>query len=372
MLRKDFSRRNQRNPHRASLPPLPRAPGSSPAPPIPPDRPLIHGSSAILIAVWAGAVLLLFMILLSVHSCSRAKEKGIAGQGDGDGQTGNATGPFGGRVDDRDSPTEPRDSRLAAGESSLANTDSGQQRVAPVHPGETPPPVESAVVGEATTGQPPPSGLDPSADSPNDQSVLPDEVEIRAAPSSVRIGPFTSPGVTLFGVSGKGRRIAFVVDCSSSMSAPVYRLDSGNPEKMNTSRFVLACEELSRAVASLQSNQTFTVILFNEGYYHESSLLSAAADESSKLKLENWIQQVNPKGGTDPLPALRFLFRKQGASASEVVYLLSDGDFDPNAVAAIRKLNRTPAVIHTISLGSDAGTLRDIASQNGGSYLHVQ
>lgn len=170
------------------------------------------------------------------------------------------------------------------------------------------------------------------------------------------------PVGSLWGV-GKGqqaRSIVYVMDRSGSMAET----------------FSLLQRELMRAVGSLDEDQLFNVIWFNEG---PSSLLSErmlSASIDNKREAFDAIKKIYPSGQTQPIGAI-----KQGLGfAPDVLFLLSDGDFgedNDRIMRMIAKKNENKATtINTIlfvydTVGDGERVLRAIAEANNGTFKHV-
>lgn len=170
------------------------------------------------------------------------------------------------------------------------------------------------------------------------------------------------PVGTLWGV-GEGQRarsIVYVMDRSGSMG----------------DAFVLLQRELLRAIGSLQDDQLFNVIWFNEGPGEELSKRLMAATIPNKRKAFKAIKRIVPSGQTEPVDAIR----KGLGYRPDVLFLLSDGDFgkdNRDIFRVIRKKNAKRAVIiNTILfvydvMGEGERVLREIAEENGGTFKHV-
>src|SRR5690606_31280463 len=88
----------------------------------------------------------------------------------------------------------------------------------------------------------------------------------------------------------------------------------------------------------------------------------------SIVKINKWIAEVTPAGGTDPMPAIRVALDFK----PDAVFILSDGEFDASAVSETASLNRKKKIaINTLAFRSDAITLQLIAEQNAGVYRVV-
>lgn len=162
-----------------------------------------------------------------------------------------------------------------------------------------------------------------------------------------------------YGSRALGKDIAFVVDCSQSMT--------GN-------RWQKACTELMACITQMAAEQRFYVVFFNTEDFPQffpviDNFLSKA-DSDNVEKLGRWMRNVMPMGGTDPSKALRRALELEPDS----IFLLSDGEFDLRpTMQVLMQHNRANTVIHTVALGSPAGQrmLVTIAEATGGTYRFV-
>ena len=168
------------------------------------------------------------------------------------------------------------------------------------------------------------------------------------------------PVGSLWGV-GKGqqaRSIVYVMDRSGSMSDTIESLK----------------RELRRAIGSLEPDQLFNVIWFNEGKATEWSTRMRKASFENKRKAFDAIRRIVAAGQTEPIDAVR----KSLGYRPDVMFLLSDGDFgeeNRRVIELIRKRKRRP-IINTIlfvydTMGDGERVLRTIAELSGGTYKHV-
>ncbi len=161
-----------------------------------------------------------------------------------------------------------------------------------------------------------------------------------------------------FGVEGKGKKIAYIVDCSSSMRGLPYQK---------------ACEELLRSTHALKEKQNFFVVFFSNVTYPqffpnlERKLLPATP--GNKSKLQGWVQKSTPGGGTDPRDALIMALDLK----PDIIYLLTDGEFPTDVVTTIRDHNAHGVVIHTIAFVNRSGELllQQIATENRGKFQFI-
>ncbi len=146
--------------------------------------------------------------------------------------------------------------------------------------------------------------------------------------------------------------------------------------------------ELRRSIASLRYDpaegvrQQFYVVLFADGGAIELSgrKMMDATDEN-KIRILEALENIEPQGKTDPIPALKRAFGAlRGVSRDKVcsIELLTDGSFPDNAAAleAIEEFNDSRRVrINTVLYGSRPREAEDvltqIAQRNGGRYKYV-
>lgn len=180
-----------------------------------------------------------------------------------------------------------------------------------------------------------------------------------------------SGDITDFGLSGGGggggveffgagptrgvKAIVYVVDCSASM--------------LDTFQHVRA--ELRRSVGKLRRGQKFHVLFFRSGEPFENppqKLVSAI--ESQKKAFFEFLETVRPTGGTHPEPAMR----RALALEPDVIYFLTDGEFDSGLLPRLDEWNKDRRVrIYTIAYFdlSGAALLERIARDHRGEFRFV-
>ncbi len=170
------------------------------------------------------------------------------------------------------------------------------------------------------------------------------------------------PVGSMWGV-GKGQRartIVYVMDRSASMAET----------------FSLLQRELLRAIGSLDADQSFNVIWFNEGEATQLAERMLSATLHNKRTAFKAIKDIYPRGQTEPIDAI-----KRGlTSKPDVLFLLSDGDFaedNKSIMRMIAKVNEHQRTrINTIlflydTVGDGERVLRAIAEKSGGTFKHV-
>jgi len=149
-------------------------------------------------------------------------------------------------------------------------------------------------------------------------------------------------------------KIVYLVDRSGSMT-----------DSLDYVKF-----ELKQRLAELDEACEFHVIFYSSGPPVEmpTRRLVPATERNKELAFL-FIDRVVAGGETDPSRSLERAF----ACGPEVIYLLTDGEFDRGIVDLVRRLNTGRGItVHTIGfLYSTGPTLRDIAAQNSGRYKFV-
>jgi DNA-directed RNA polymerase subunit RPC12/RpoP len=154
---------------------------------------------------------------------------------------------------------------------------------------------------------------------------------------------------------GEANKIVYIVDRSGSMT------DSIDYVKY----------ELKRSIRELGPEKQFHIIFYSSGPALEMPARRlVSATEANKQKAFEFVDGIIAQGETDPDEAIKRAF----ACGCELIYLLTDGEFDKSVVDTIKGLNKAGKVtIHTIGFIYKDGEkiLKDIASQNNGNYKFV-
>ena len=182
-------------------------------------------------------------------------------------------------------------------------------------------------------------------------------------------------GVSFFGVGGRGRKVAYVVDKSGSMGAPLGEApDPRSPNAPPITRITVAKQELDRSISALPDFASVNIALFDSGVvsFDEDGQF-VKCRESSLAKIRQWLREIAPGGGTNPVPAFQLIFSR--SERPDLVYFMSDGEIPIDAAEEILRLNRRGpnTVIHCIAFGQAAATapLRRIAAETGGTFAVV-
>ncbi|MCH8037089.1 MAG: hypothetical protein IIC53_08185 [Proteobacteria bacterium] len=166
-------------------------------------------------------------------------------------------------------------------------------------------------------------------------------------------------GTKFFGLEASGSRFAYVVDVSGSMDT------NGKIDRLRT--------ELVRSLDGMLASAEFYVCLYNG---NASSLGGkndwVDATDSGKRWANRYIANIQPAGGTVPLPGFELVFSRK--PRPDAVYFMTDGEFDPEVAMRLRFLNAEHRIpIHCITFGSRGAeaAMRQIAKDSGGTYTHV-
>ena len=166
-----------------------------------------------------------------------------------------------------------------------------------------------------------------------------------------------------FGIGGYGQTFVYVVDASDSMN--------------ERGKFDRARYELLQSIEQLASDQRYFIVFYNDGAYPMDADEPVLATEDELARTVRWVEYTEANGGTNPLPALLFALSLR----PDAIYFLSDGQFDPYTIQAIRASNRAnkrfsrrEIPIHSISFidRMTIGLMKSIARNSGGEHRFVQ
>lgn len=173
------------------------------------------------------------------------------------------------------------------------------------------------------------------------------------------------------GTTGRANRVCYVVDCSGSM----------------VMAFDYVCCELRRAISRLSPGQYFDVIFFAHGEPVEmnKTRLIRANSENRQMAMvfvdnQELISVASEEAAWKGVVAAlerAFEARSSGGGVVELIYLLTDGEFNHQKVAEfVRQSQLTrqrAAVINVIACGSRDSQvfLRSLANAYGGTYRFV-
>lgn len=159
-----------------------------------------------------------------------------------------------------------------------------------------------------------------------------------------------------FGIATDAGRIVYVVDASGSMN--FY------------GRFAQTTGELLDSITRLSPNQEFHVFLFSShGRVRQFSKEFSTPTPKNVALLRDVLTRFTPTGSTEPSGALRRALQLR----PDVIFFLTDGDFETEPVQRVLESENAGTVIHTIALQSRSGeqALQDIAAATNGQYRFV-
>ncbi|MBN2063180.1 MAG: VWA domain-containing protein [Sedimentisphaerales bacterium] len=168
-------------------------------------------------------------------------------------------------------------------------------------------------------------------------------------------GSDTSGSAGFFGLSDSGSGFVYVIDHSGSMEG----------EKISA-----ALRELSRSIKALDNNVKFYLVFYSDTCLAMPASSLIPANQQNKARYLEWAQTVTAQGGTNPIEAMQLAISLK----PDVIWLLSDGEFAPEAAGTIKQANRRKIKINTLAFGAGAGQaqLQQIAAQNYGKFKFVQ
>ena len=135
-----------------------------------------------------------------------------------------------------------------------------------------------------------------------------------------------------------------------------------------------AKEELRRAIAALPDYASVYVVFYDSAEPLSFSDRWERVRSSMMQRLKNWLGEVGPSGGTEPVPAFRRVFSLD--VRPDVIFFLSDGEIPDDDVVAIRQMNARgrKVTINAIAFGDEAGgaQLRQVAQEADGEFRQVR
>ena len=114
----------------------------------------------------------------------------------------------------------------------------------------------------------------------------------------------------------RGHHVVFVIDCSGSMNASVFRARGRSVNRLDYVRY-----ELSRALRSLPRGTTFNIVVFAGGVLRwkpNGAMVSPATIKAANAFMAN----QRPEGGTNIWDALKTALSERGV---DEIHFLTDG-----------------------------------------------
>ena len=180
------------------------------------------------------------------------------------------------------------------------------------------------------------------------------------APPAAELGPVAT--MKIFGTTAVGRSFVLLIDRSKSMGGE------------GLGAIEAAGNELSRAMASLNAEQTFQIVAYNQRLSAHHDALVPATNENKTLA-KKYMAGIIAHGQTEHKMALIYALRNK----PEVIYVFTDGG-DPGLTQPEIKMITLAAegktVIHCVQFGygplqDDDPFLKRLARLNGGSFAYV-
>jgi hypothetical protein len=167
-------------------------------------------------------------------------------------------------------------------------------------------------------------------------------------------------GTSFFGVGSRGTRFAYIVDKSGSMEA--------------SRRMWTAVRELKRSIGALPDYTYVHVVMYDDsphGPPFQEGWLRATKGNVGRL--ERWLDQISPAGGTQPFGGFAAVFSLD--VTPDVIFFMTDGEIPEDTVTQLAALNSRGkrVVIHCVAFGDPASQqqLKQIAAESGGQYRFV-
>jgi hypothetical protein len=175
-----------------------------------------------------------------------------------------------------------------------------------------------------------------------------------------------STKASFYGLQVLSNRMSFVIDISGSMNEKAYA---------GKTRIAIAKEELSKVVESLQSDDQFNLISFNNAVGDWQKAL-VPGDPKNRASALSFVAGLNARDGTAIFDALARAFEDKSV---DTIYFLSDGDpstglvVDPAMIRSeVARWNSARHVtIHCVAVGQDRALLRGLAEDSGGTYRRI-
>ncbi|MFO0965500.1 MAG: hypothetical protein U0793_07930 [Gemmataceae bacterium] len=147
----------------------------------------------------------------------------------------------------------------------------------------------------------------------------------------------------------KGHRFAIIADRSGSMNNPVSLVDPLTKAVGFKPSIDCLHEELGRTLSSFKPGSYFYVSFFDDHIIPMPGLDTWVEGGKPLDDIMRWVRMVRPAGGTEPLPAFQKCFSLD--PAPDVIFFMTDGEFNPLVVPEVARMNATrpkKVVINTI------------------------
>ncbi|MEX1223043.1 MAG: vWA domain-containing protein, partial [Pirellulales bacterium] len=162
-----------------------------------------------------------------------------------------------------------------------------------------------------------------------------------------------------FGTESSGRRIAFVVDNSNSMTQ---------------GRFETALIELYKSVEQLSEKQYFYIVFYSDTayplFYPSTEAKMVRATKENKQRVHNWLGTIQMCYYTNGMEAFELAFRQR----PDVVYVLGDGAFGDRTDTKFTANPMRHVTLHTLGMQVKpdlAKRFEALAKAHRGTYRDV-
>ncbi len=167
-------------------------------------------------------------------------------------------------------------------------------------------------------------------------------------------------GTSFFGVGSRGTRFAYIVDKSGSMES--------------SRRWWTAVKEMKRSITALPDFAHVHILLYDDGYtappFQDGWV---RASKTNLGRIERWLDQISPSGGTIPLGGFTEVFSLD--VPPDVIFFMTDGEIPADTAVQVGLLNSRgrKVVVHCVAFGDPASQqqLKQIAAESGGQYRFV-
>jgi len=180
-------------------------------------------------------------------------------------------------------------------------------------------------------------------------------------------------GVGFFGTRSQGNSFVFVVDISGSMQAEFREPDPRNPGTLRVmTRWDKAREELLSAIHVMKEDQSYCVVLYNDGnrpMVEQGNFVGLrSATRNNRQKTKQWLDTIGAIGGTEPMESLAFALDLR----PDVLYFLTDGVIPAQSREVCEIYNQAKTVVHTTCIGYPQNDLLQlIAADHRGQFKAI-
>jgi hypothetical protein len=139
-------------------------------------------------------------------------------------------------------------------------------------------------------------------------------------------------------------------------------------------KMAIAMGELKRSLRALPDYASFVVVLYSDQANVPSFQKAWLRGSRQNIRrVENWIDNFTPGGGTEPGPAFAKIFAMDVRPDS--IFFMTDGLIPPETVSVVSSLNTSGkrVIVNTIAFGNSGGhgPLRRMASDSDGVFRYV-